>query len=1394
MAKTWRGTFGADWFAADAWSPSGVPVDGEPVTIDASGPTLSFGDLEPIGGHAVALGSEIFISQASITSRGYALGSGFDILVGDAAPFASLGFGAYYDQNGTLEANTAFDGRIGVSNAILNLNCAISNLPASVMASAAPVLQGSGTTTIARGGMVVVTGAVAATQTVSFADANGTLMLNDPADFAASITGLQTGDRIELGHLQVATGVAYDASASTLTIFGQGGSVLGALDVQGSGGPLQFYTMPFGHGGSAITTSQVTRNWTGAAGDWYGAGNWQSGVPLGGDTAAIGSGIVIITAADVVRYGALDFETVVLGNPGGDAPVALETTDATFGEGLTLITAGTAQYAPSYIGPQATFQANGLTRFEGMILDQAHGGTLTISVGAGGAFNLVGTSPTGPEDSGNFASVLVGQESRLMVQGGLFTDNGLILVDGAARFAADSTLQGYGLVQMEGGGSVWVDGAVSATNTDRPTFQFADSLGTLTLANLASFQGQVQVAEAGDRIDLPNIQVSSLSYTSVQGSTFGTLTLTGANGVSVGQLLVNDPNPAGASTADFTLGPDSGGGSLITYTPQGPKTLLEALPVPAVGTTGQVIPFATLLTGAFGGVPAGYSSYALSGEFGMFADESYWDQPPTGTPANSYWLLNGDVVTKDTTISADQIDEVEFVEGNSILRAAYFTVPTAVSASGAATEYTQYNMWTVDPSVNAPQTGYSTPDPNVPGSGSRFGAPDPSDIVASAYRYNSVYDQPYNTNNCNSISDNVTAGAGAVQPYVNYSTDPSQNQEAGFWRIVYRGSDTPNPVQNWFSLVQPGDVVRMGRLAQSGEHTTTIVGTVNPDGSIAVYDNGDHNSAGASVIGVHDATYWTGTDPNTITIYRLDPFHQYLITGTGQSEILQGSVFNNLIQAGGGLDTVTGGTGDNEIQDTTAHLNGITVTDWHLGDTLDFTDLSPAQAGVAFDADSGTLTVTAGDRSVAQLALLGVRGRPFFTASDSAGGTIVTSTPFDLGQYSDAATSVIATRFAPLAHTGKTTKITAAPDLSTLAAATEGQYNIAQLTAPAQDSTVALPAGYDAVILQGTAPVTLSDPGHGDAVLVANAGNDVLLANGPNDMLVANGGNDLLFGDPDGSVLVAGSGIDTLVAGAGDATMIGGAGQTLAFGGSGTLSFLGGSGAVTVVAGTGAADVSGGMGPMTVWGGSGGGAFFGGAAGNNVLVAGDGATTIGGGGSGDLLVGARTGNDVLIAGSDNVTLTGAGSSGDNLYFGGPGSNLIVAGGGIDTVVAGSGATTVFGGSGQTAIFAGSGSDVIVAGAGGGYIGAGGGNSTTWIGSEAGAELIGFVNGRGGGNDQVFGFRNGMDHLHLTNFAPGEAETAVDRAVVTGGATVLTLSDNTRVTLIGVTDLGGSGFV
>ena len=265
------------------------------------------------------------------------------------------------------------------------------------------------------------------------------------------------------------------------------------------------------------------------------------------------------------------------------------------------------------------------------------------------------------------------------------------------------------------------------------------------------------------------------------------------------------------------------------------------------------------------------------------------------------------------------------------------------------------------------------------------------------------------------------------------------------------------------------------------------------------------------------------------------------------------------------------------------------------------------------------------------------------------------------------------------------------------------------------------------------------------------------------------------------------------------------------------LSFVNGSGHSTVVGGTGigASDlqntqasfggmsVYGGSGSVTVFGGDQGGTIYGGRAGNNVVIAGAGQlgqsylqyaagyhqaaatpVTIVGGGSGDLLVlkGVLNGN-MVVAGAGNETLTGADANGyQNTFFGGTGADLIVAGAGHDLVVAGSGAETINAGTGQTAIFAGTGSDLIVGGSGADYVQVGAGSATAFTG--AGADLFAAVNGGGGGSELVVGFRVGTDQIALRGYAGSGTMAGVTNSQVTGGSTVLTLADNTRITLQG----------
>jgi hypothetical protein len=100
---------------------------------------------------------------------------------------------------------------------------------------------------------------------------------------------------------------------------------------------------------------------------------------------------------------------------------------------------------------------------------------------------------------------------------------------------------------------------------------------------------------------------------------------------------------------------------------------------------------------------------------------------------------------------------------------------------------------------------------------------------------------------------------------------------------------------------------------------------------------------------------------------------------------MQGTTFNNLIIPSGTGDTITGGTGDNVIADTSAIMNGATITDFHAGDTIDVTDLNSAVTSATYDATTGILDVISSGGTVAQLQLPDALAGTFVVSND--GGT-----------------------------------------------------------------------------------------------------------------------------------------------------------------------------------------------------------------------------------------------------------------------------------------------------------------------------------------------------------------------------------------------------------------------
>lgn len=634
----------------------------------------------------------------------------------------------------------------------------------------------------------------------------------------------------------------------------------------------------------------TNRTWAaGDAGDWFDPDKWTpAGAPQAGDTLTITSGNPVIANATIEN------ETINL--VGG--PITLEADSVTFQPG----TSGTLDIVAKGDLDQpldATLLTHGTTSFEGLLdVESLGGGELTIdaeSDGNSADFTLA-----------DRALAFVNQESILHFEGSEITNDGVIDVQGRAEIAAGVDFTGSGMVLLEAGGRLDVAGTVDQTQL----VVLIDAKETLNLEHPSQFQGELGLTQVGgSRIDLDGVRAHFTSFSD------GVLTLYNSSHKQVAQLSMELVNPASfdplppdqqiLTAGDFTLKGDGHGGTLVSYAPQGPTYLEGSLPVAAIAETGSTISLQDLFAQAFGTADPSFFSITLLPESKNTPPDkypdNYWGQPSVNgiDPLESKWIVNGQEITGPTTVNL-ATDDVQFLVGNNIANPPSIEVQVTPDATGTNAEFVTYDVWSVDQAVAD----------LIQASSFSAGQPNPFNIINSALSYQSFYGNVLNTDLCNWIADNVAAAAGATMPIPDADLDPSENVEGGFWRIAYQSSDRKHPVVDWGKLVKPGDIVRLEWTSGTGHSTTDLA--VNPDGSLVVYDNIDFINTNET-IGVHDATYWEKTNPAGITIYRLDPDHQYLIKGTDLGEVLQGSVFDNLIKAGPGADTLIAGPSDNTL-------------------------------------------------------------------------------------------------------------------------------------------------------------------------------------------------------------------------------------------------------------------------------------------------------------------------------------------------------------------------------------------------------------------------------------------------------------------------------------------------
>jgi serralysin len=178
--------------------------------------------------------------------------------------------------------------------------------------------------------------------------------------------------------------------------------------------------------------------------------------------------------------------------------------------------------------------------------------------------------------------------------------------------------------------------------------------------------------------------------------------------------------------------------------------------------------------------------------------------------------------------------------------------------------------------------------------------------------------------------------------------------------------------------------------------------------------------------------------------------------------------------------------------------------------------------------------------------------------------------------------------------------------------------------------------------------------------------------------------------------------------------------------------------------------------------------MVGGAAGSDTIVAGPGDTTITlqDGDMAYATLGVST-TYGCASGSDIIAVGGVGA----VVYGGAGDNEFIGAAGDSTIYGGTGNDTVFTG-GQMDAVLGSGDDTVVLATGSADIFAG-----------SGIDLFDVVAGAAGGATDIYGFNATNDSLDLFGYAAGDVQSAE-----VNGSTVLTLSDQTTITLVGISQV------
>jgi fibronectin-binding autotransporter adhesin len=378
-------------------------------SIAFNGGSFGFGALTIGGGAAVSNATTITQTGALTLGDSSNISAGITntgtYLIAADVGIASAGSATSIFTNAGLLEKTAATGRSVITPAVLNSGTIIA---ASGTLALTGSVTGTGSMLIGAGDTLELGGAIAASQSVSYTSATGTLRLDTPATAAETVYNLVVGNVIDVAGI---TATKATVNANDQLVIANGTTTVATVQLSGSYLIDTFTVASDGNGGEKVTLTAANTAWKGSNADWFGTNVWTNGPP-NAQTAAT---IALSTSYTMTLNG---------GETGAASTVGLTGTQADF------ILNGTLNITKSFTASAGTlavggtinggiFVSNGSTvSFTGGTLSNlAYRGLIDLSPNYANVY-LAGTdSFAGATGTGTGTINLTGYQTTLFAEG-----------------------------------------------------------------------------------------------------------------------------------------------------------------------------------------------------------------------------------------------------------------------------------------------------------------------------------------------------------------------------------------------------------------------------------------------------------------------------------------------------------------------------------------------------------------------------------------------------------------------------------------------------------------------------------------------------------------------------------------------------------------------------------------------------------------------------------------------------------------------------------------------------------------------------------------------------------------------------------------------------------------